>query len=60
METVLVIVEGITQKGKNRVNEHGSCWKIVMDRNGKILLESLNTGYLKWGPEPDFKFVMPD
>jgi hypothetical protein len=55
------ILEGITRKGKNRINEHGACWKLVDVRDGKMLFESLNTpGYLKWGPEPDFKIVEGD
>lgn len=53
-----IILKGITQKGNNRINEHGACWNVVEIRDGKLLLEALNTpGYLKWGPEPDFEIV---
>jgi glutamate/tyrosine decarboxylase-like PLP-dependent enzyme len=55
-----VIFEGVTLKGKNRINEHGACWKVVDTRDGKVLFEALNTGYLKWGPEPDFRIVERD
>ena len=53
-----VILVGITGKGKNRINEYGSCWNVIEERNGRLLLESMNKpGYLKWGPLPDFKIL---
>jgi len=51
-----VIVKGVTQKGKNRIREHGSCWNVIEDSERGFLLESLNTGYLKW-VNPDFEIV---
>ncbi len=55
-----VIIKGITQKGKNRVREHGSAWQILHSDGDKHLLEALNTGYLKWGFAPDFAEVIYD
>lgn len=52
-----VIVKGITQKGKNRVKEHGSFWNIISTEKERVLLESIQTGYLKWGFDPDFEEV---
>lgn len=52
-----VIVKGITQKGKNRVREHGPLWNVISYDKEKILLESIQTGYLKWGFDPDFEEV---
>ncbi len=48
-------VQGISQKGKNRIREHGAIWKIVkelsevccLDNNPGILLESPD-GYQRW------------
>lgn len=55
--TKQVIVKGITLKGKNRVQEHGVIWDVV-DESDRLLLRSTATGYLKWGPGPDFEIVM--
>lgn len=50
-----VVLKGVTQKGKNRVKEHGSAWKVIDTKNDLVLFQSLTTGYLKWGPAPDFE-----
>lgn len=54
---VTVIIEGVTQKGKNRINEHGNEWEILTQNGNQVLLKSKADGYLKWGYEPDFKKV---
>lgn len=49
-----VTVAGKSQLGKNRVNEHGTVWKVRKIWANKTLLESLDgETYLKWvdGPE---------
>lgn len=50
-----VTVHAGTQKGKNRINEHGSLW-IVRCRNprGEFVLESALDGYLKVYDNKDF------
>jgi hypothetical protein len=56
----LVILKGITKKGKERINQHGSFWKeteMTTVSGAKKLYESTSTAYLKWGPEPDFEIV---
>lgn len=55
-----VILRGITLKGSNRINEHGSCWfrhDHTSGFDGRVMYEAMNTGYLKWGPRPDFEDV---
>lgn len=52
-----VRVEGITQKGKNRVKEHGNDWLIVKTHGERVLLKSKETEYYKWGFAPDFKRI---
>lgn len=47
-----VILRGITLKGRNRINEHGSCWfrhDHTSGFDGRVMYEAMNTGYLKWG-----------
>lgn len=41
-------IAGISQKGKNRVKEHGSLWECVKVEGGEMLLKSTQDGYLKW------------
>lgn len=55
MERELVTLKGVTQKGKNRIREHGSIWR-VLDRldDGNILFQSVSDGYMKW-LKPDFE-----
>lgn len=52
-----VIVKGITKKGKDRVHQHGSFWFIIDNKEGRFLLQSCNTQYLKWGFLPDFEQI---
>lgn len=50
----LISVRGKSLKGKNRVSEHGSVWKIRKVWGTHILVESTNgKEYLRWidGPE---------
>lgn len=59
---ILLKLKGITQKGKNRIREHGELWSIepIWEKStplGHMLLEAKNDGYLKWGPLPDFEIV---
>lgn len=61
-----VEVRGISQKGRNRVNEHGPIWKIVkvLDKDllgimpiGSILLESSDAiKHLRWVKPDDEHF----
>lgn len=51
-----VELEGITQKGKNRIRENGRFWNIVnKTSDNQFLFSSESSDYLKWGPAPDFK-----
>lgn len=50
-------LKGLTTKGKNRIREHGEKWILIKFRKDIGLLQSVNTGYLKWGPAPDFEIV---
>lgn len=54
---IRVKVEGLTQKGKNRIKEHGEWWFIVEHKNKNDLLESEQTQYLKWC-KPDFVITL--
>ena len=60
-EGILVVVSGRSQKGKNRISEHGNVWKIKTIQGPKILLESIDgKSNLRWvdGPEDrDFQIV---
>ena len=55
-----VIVLAKSQKGRNRIAEHGNKWKIRKIWGSKILLESkLNNG-LRWvhgNTDPDFEII---
>ncbi len=58
----LVVVEGRSQKGKNRIHEHGAVWKCRRAMwNGKFLLESTdgkdNWRWVEWPDDPDFRLV---
>ena len=62
-----VLVEGKSQKGKNRVREHGAIWKVRNVRdNGHILLESTDgkdAWRWVWENDRDFdliRIVNPD
>lgn len=54
-----VVVEGISQKGKNRCREHGVVWEISkVWGSQKLLVATDGTRYMRWvdGPDdPDFK-----
>jgi hypothetical protein len=52
-------IEGVSQKGKNRVREHGDEWTpIQRNERGSLLLEAPD-GYLKWmkKDDPDLREV---
>ena len=45
----LVKVDWLSTKGKNRINEHGSVWKVKSISPNSILLESTDgEDYLRW------------
>lgn len=53
----IVRIKGITQKGKNRISEHGSTWEIIKESsNGDRLLKATKDDYLKW-LKPDFEII---
>jgi len=57
-----VEVEGKSQKGKNRIHEHGKVWKVIKALNsGRILLESIDgKNGKRWVDDqgdPDFRLV---
>ncbi len=58
-----VKLRGLTLKGKNRVREHGdewilsNPWKVTPPNGAQMLMKAVKTGYLKWGPAPDFEVV---
>ena len=44
-------LEGVTNKGKQRIREHGTLWKVVEKRPGTfgdVLLRSVETNDLRW------------
>lgn len=56
---ITIKVEGISQKGKNRIKEHGDTWRIRETNKIAMLLEAPD-GYLRWmdhKDDPDFKVV---
>lgn len=53
----VVNIRGISQKGRNRVHEHGCFWLIKDIRFDDLLLEAESDGYLKW-LKPDFEVVI--
>lgn len=53
---VTVVVKGVTKKGKDRVKQHGSVWRVLQKDNKGILLQSVQDEYLKW-LYPDFEIV---
>jgi hypothetical protein len=61
-EGEFVIVEGVSQKGKNRIQEHGAVWLVAkaMD-SGRVMLESTDGKNAKrWvddGNDPDFELM---
>jgi hypothetical protein len=46
----IVKVEGVSQKGKSRIVEHGDEWKVVFINRfmGKVSLKSTKTDYIRW------------
>jgi len=56
-----VKVNGISLRGKNRVNEHGSIWKILKTWGTHLLVESTDgKDYWKWingTSDPDFEIT---
>jgi len=48
-----VTVTPFDHKSKMRVIEHGAIWRIIpawVQLPGRVLLQSVQTGYLKWWP----------
>ncbi len=67
----ILIIEGVSQLGKNRVVEHGNSWKVIgvsqsvkaLNNNMAVLLQSTKTGYVKWmaresGLDTDFQIFV--
>lgn len=55
---IILSVEGVSRKGKNRIVEHGDHWKVVLKNDRSVLLESVKTKYWRWmnlNGDPDFK-----
>ncbi len=57
----LVKVEGLSQKGKNRINEHGAVWKVKKVWTRKLLLKSTdgkdNWRWVDGAEDSDFMIV---
>lgn len=60
-----LIVEGLSQTGKNRVREHGDTWLVIgvsenvnaLKNTPGILIQSIKTHYVRWmGREKDEDF----
>ena len=50
-------LEGVTKKGKQRIKEHGTLWKVVEKRPGTfgdVLVRSVETNDLRWLTEDFF------
>lgn len=49
---VIEISVAKTQKGRNRLREHGSKWDVIrndtLDNKDALLTTSVKTGYLRW------------
>lgn len=42
-------LKGKTLKGKNRIREHGNVWKIILEKDDSICVESLkNPNMCRW------------
>ena len=65
MNGTTITLKGITQKGKNRVREHGALWIVVDDsktrRGNEVLIESV-TGtdgrWIKMENDPNFEVTV--
>ena len=60
-----LILEGLSQLGKNRINEHGNNWCVIgvsamvkaLNDSPGVLLQSIKDGYVKWmGRDSDSDF----
>lgn len=60
-----LILEGLSQLGKNRINEHGDIWCVIgvsymvkaLNNAPGILIQSIKDGYVKWmGTTSDIDF----
>jgi len=50
-------LEGVTKKGKQRIQQHGTRWRVVEKRKGmfgEVLLRSVKTNDLRWLTEDFF------
>lgn len=57
-----VVVAGISQKGKNRVREHGAVWNVfkVHDNGNVMLMSTDGDAYFRWveaQDDPDFDLL---
>lgn len=37
---MILLLKGRTQKGKNRIREHGDAWEVIQERNGKLWIRA--------------------
>ena len=61
-EGTIYVLEGISQKGKNRINEHGNEWELIQFNEliNKYKFQSIKTEYIRWAyaiEDEDFKVV---
>lgn len=59
---MLVKIDGVSQHGQNRIDEHGSVWKVESISQSSILLKATDgTDYLRWmmvhGEDRDWALV---
>ncbi len=58
----IVVVKGLSKKGKQRIKEHGTKWRVVAfnGRMNRACLESTQTQYVRWidsGIDQDFEVI---
>jgi len=47
-EEEIIIVQGISQKGRLRVYDHGNKWIVLENSKTKLKLLSVRTNYIRW------------
>lgn len=66
-----LVLDGITQLGKNRINEHGNLWNVIgvsaavkaLNNLPGVLIQSFKDGYVRWigaDTDSDFKIISND
>ena len=60
---MILTLKGKTNKGKNRIREHGEAWEVLENesplRPNMLFIKSVKTGEERWLTE-DFDIVLPD